>query len=62
MTASPLDENPKNGPQRDDFFEKNNLVSGEQGAVQNVDDLDSPRDIPEGFDELPIELVSLIDR
>lgn len=59
-TASALDENRR--LQQDDIFEKDNLVSSGQGAVQDVSELDSPQEIPEDFDELPIELISLIDR
>lgn len=60
MIASPLDEEKE--PQQDDIFEKDNLVSGTQGIVQGFSEIDSPSDFPEGFDELPIELISLIDR
>ena len=62
MTASPLSDNVNRGLQQDDIFEKNNLVSGDQGSIQDVNELESPHDVPEGFDELPIELISLIDR
>lgn len=47
---------------QDDIFEKENLVNGAHGKVQDVNELDSPQEVPEGFDELPIELISLIDR
>ncbi len=60
LTTSPLDENRK--LDQDDIFEHDHLVKSAQGRVQDVNDLDSPQDVPEGFDELPIELVSLIDR
>ena len=36
--------------------------SSTQKNVQEQAQTMSPQDIPEGFDELPIELVSLIDR
>ena len=62
MTAPPLGENMNRGLQQDDIFEKNNLVSGDRGSIQDVNELESPHDVPEGFDELPIELISLIDR
>ena len=45
-----------------DIFEKSSLISGEEGIVKDVNEIDSPTDIPEGFDELPIELISLTDR
>ena len=60
LTASPLDENRK--LDHDDIFEKDNLVSSPQGKVQDLNELDSPQDVPEGFDELPIEILSLVDR
>ena len=60
--ALPLEGNAKGGLQENDIFEKDNLVSGAQGSVQDVNELDSPQGIPDGFDELPIELISLIDR
>ncbi|KAK3171869.1 hypothetical protein OEA41_003953 [Lepraria neglecta] len=62
MTASPLSDNMNRGLQQDDIFEKNNLVSGDRGSIQDVNELESPHDVLEGFDELPIELISLIDR
>ena len=58
----PLEGNSRGGLQENDIFEKDNLVSGAQGSVQDVNELDSPQGIPDGFDELPIELISLIDR
>ena len=61
-TASPVEGDMKRGLQENDIFEKNNLVSGAQGSVQDVNELDSPQGTPDGFDELPIELISLIDR
>ena len=60
--ALSLEGNAKGGLQENDIFEKDNLVSGAQGSVQDVNELDSPQGIPDGFDELPIELISLIDR
>ncbi len=52
------------GPQqKGDVFEKATSNSGRDGSFRDADPL-SPQDqeVPEGFDELPIELVSLIDR
>ena len=60
MTNSWSDEN-STGKQ-EDIFEKSSLVSGAEGIVKDVSEMESPQDIPEGFDELPIELISLIDR
>ena len=60
MTPSWLDEN--GGGKQEDIFEKNTLVSGAEGTVRDVNEMESPQDVPEGFDELPIELISLIDR
>ena len=60
MTSSWLDEN--GGGKQEDIFEKNTLVSGAEGTVRDVNEIESPQDVPDGFDELPIELVSLIDR
>ena len=60
MTASPLGQSQKR--EQEDVFEKTNFFSGEEGSVKDIETLDSPSDIPEGFDELPIELISLIDR
>lgn len=49
--------------QKGDVFEKATSKSGRNGSFRDADPL-SPQDqeVPEGFDELPIELVSLIDR
>ena len=60
MTNSGLDEDSKE--KREDIFEKSSLVSGAEGTVRDVSEMESPQDVPEGFDELPIELISLIDR
>lgn len=60
MTNSGLDEDSKE--KREDIFEKTSLVSGAEGTVRDVNEMESPQDVPEGFDELPIELISLIDR
>ena len=48
--------------EEEDIFERNSLISGEEGSVKEIEQMDSPNDIPEGFDDLPIELISLIDR
>ena len=45
-----------------DIFEKSGLISSEGGTLKNLEDLDSPNAVPEGFDDLPVELVSLLDR
>ena len=45
--------------QHEDVFEKN---SPNGTSTVNSDQPLSPQEIPEGFDDLPIELVSLIDR
>ncbi|KAL6718363.1 hypothetical protein ACLMJK_004452 [Lecanora helva] len=60
VASSPLGENQR--PDGDDIFEKDNLVSSLQGGTQDVNDLDSLNEIPAGFDELPIELISMVDR
>ena len=60
LTASPLSEN--RTFDQEDIFERDNLVSSPKGKVQDVSELDSPIDVPEGFDDLPIEIISLIDR
>lgn len=46
--------------QQEDVFVKNS-PNGTTSTVNNDQPL-SPQEIPEGFDDLPIELVSLIDR
>ena len=61
MTTSSLDEN-REGEEEEDIFQKSSLISGSDGTVKDVREIESPQDTPEGFDELPIELVSLIDR
>lgn len=60
LTASPLDEN--RPLDQNDIFEKDTPVNGVKGTVRDVTELDSPQDIPADFGELPIELISLIDR
>ena len=60
MTNSGLHEYSKE--KREDVFEKSSLVNGEEGTVRDVSEMESPQDVLEGFDELPIELISLIDR
>ena len=49
--------------QKADVFEKAISGNGRDGSARDADLL-SPQDqeVPEGFDELPIELLSLIDR
>lgn len=60
MMASPYGEDRKHPSS--DIFEKSSLISGEEGSIKDVNELDSPHDVPEDFDDLPIELISLIDR
>ena len=60
MTDNWLNENGRG--KDEDIFEKSSLVSGAEGVVRDVSEVESLQDVPEGFDELPIELVSLIDR
>ena len=60
MPTSLLDEHSRG--KQEDIFEKSSLISGAEGTVRDVSEIESPQDVPEGFDELPIELVSLIDR
>ena len=60
MTTSSLDENHRG--EQEDIFEKSSLISGAEGIVRDVSEIGSPQDIPEGFDDLPIELISMIDR
>ena len=60
MTTSWSNENSKD--KEEDIFEKSSLVSCAEGTVRDAHEIESPQDVPEGFDELPIELVSLIDR
>ena len=58
--SSPLDE--PDGVANNDIFEKSSLISGSQGFPKDVTEVESPNDVPEGFDELPVELISLVDR
>lgn len=60
MPTSSLDDN--GSGKQEDIFEKSSLISGAEGIVRDVSEIVSPQDVPEGFDELPIELISLIDR
>ncbi|KAL9100645.1 MAG: hypothetical protein Q9163_003993 [Psora crenata] len=60
MSNSPLDE--ANGTPKSDIFERNSFVSGEESSLKEIDEVHSPDAISEGFDELPIELISLVDR
>ena len=60
MATSGLDENSRG--KQEDIFEKSSLVSVVEGAIRIVSEMESPQDVPESLDELPIELVSLIDR
>ena len=58
LTTSPVEELPS---KQDDIFDKPDLVNSEAG-LKDVADTDSPHDIPDNFDDLPVELVSSIDR
>lgn len=60
LATSPLDENRR--LDQDDVFEKDPLVTDTVGTVKDVSELDSPNEIPADFDQLPIELISMIDR
>lgn len=59
MTTSSSDDNVG---EQEDIFGKSSLISGGEGIVRDVSEIESPQDIPDGFDELPIELISMIDR
>ena len=48
-----------NSKLQEDIFEKK---SPSRSNTANNDQPLSPQELPEGFDDLPIELVSLIDR
>lgn len=60
MTTPPLDENSRG--KQEDIFEKSSLISSAEGTVRDVSEIEPLQEVPEGFDELPIELISLIDR
>ncbi|KAG8529992.1 uncharacterized protein KY384_005474 [Bacidia gigantensis] len=60
ITNSPLEDDGIS--RKDDLFEKSSLISGDEGVVKDIDEVESPKEVPEGFDRLPIELMSLIDR
>lgn len=60
LATSPLDETRQ--LDQDDIFEKDTLPSETIGAVKDGDGLDSPYEVPADFDQLPIELISMIDR
>ena len=60
MKTSALVE--KYGETREDIFEKSSLISSAEGTIQDVSEMEILLDVPEGFDELPIELLSMIDR
>ena len=59
--AAPMLEN-RSKQDQEDIFEKSSLISGDGGSLKDIEQMDSPIDIPQGFDDLPIELISLIDR
>lgn len=45
-----------------DIFDEGSPTSAAEGSFRDVSDVDSPQDVPAGFEELPIELISFIDR
>ena len=49
-------------PQNGDVFENGTLISEQKGSARDIEQIESPSDTPVGFDELPIELISLVDR
>ena len=57
VSTSWLNENSRE--KQDDIFDK---LSSVEEIVTDVSEMESPQDVPEGFDALPIELLSLIDR
>lgn len=59
-TTSPHDQS--QNLHNDDIFEKGILTSEKEGSLNEMEQIESPSDVPEGFDELPIEIISLIDR
>lgn len=59
LTASPLDDACGS---RDDNFDTASMIDGEEALAQHSSKPSSQNDLPRGFDDLPIELVSLIDR
>ena len=60
MFALPLPEDSK--IHETDIFEKDNMLNGAEGLMKNENKTDVTEDVPKGFDDLPIELISLIDR
>lgn len=60
LATSPLDENRR--LDQDDVFEKDPLMTDTMETVKDVGELDSPNEVPADFDQLPIELISMIDR
>lgn len=48
--------------QAGDTYKKKSSRSGLQSSMMDKADPVSPQGVPEGFDELPIELISLTDR
>ena len=57
--SGPVMEDTSRKLQQQDVFEQKGVTSS--SAAKDDQPL-SPQEIPEGFDDLPIELVSLIDR
>ena len=60
LSFTPLGQNVD--PQQDDIYMKDDLVDGVKGTIQGSDEVVSPIELPEDFDKLPIELMSLVDR
>ena len=59
--APSLDEHEKLDP-HEDIFEADNLVDHELETLQAKDEVKPPQNSKVGFNELPMELVSLTDR
>ena len=60
LAEAPLHEHTSS--HHEDIFEKNSLISGEEDTTRDIEEVYSPKDIPESLDEIPIELLSLINR
>ena len=60
LTESPLKDG--KSMQNGDIFEESSMVDEGEGSVKNAEDIISPHTGPDGSEELPIELLSLIDR
>ena len=60
MTES--SQNGKETSRQEDIFEKHDLISAEEASLKTVQEAESPNDVPKDFDDLPVELISLVDR